>query len=67
MESNDLTEEQKAQARACKSGEELAALAKKEGVELSLDELEVVSGSDGVWCGSHGGCNGQEVDLPPEH
>ena len=65
MDFKDLTEEQKEKARACKSGEELAALAKKEGVELSLDELEAASGGDGVWCGDHGGCKEHIPDLPP--
>ncbi len=39
-----LTEEQIAKVKACKSHEELLALAKKEGVELSDEQLEVVSG-----------------------
>ena len=44
MEFSDLTEEQKAKAKACKTTEELLALAKEEGVELSADELESISG-----------------------
>ena len=44
MEFNDLTEEQKAKAKACKTTEELLALAKEEGMELSADELESISG-----------------------
>lgn len=47
MEFTDLTEEQKAKARACQSREELLELAKSEGVELSDDQLDSVSG--GVW------------------
>ena len=44
MEYMDLTEEQKAKAKAAKSPEELIALAKAEGVELSDEQLEAVSG-----------------------
>lgn len=47
MEYNDLTEEQKEKARACKTPEELVALAREEGVELSDEQLEVVAG--GAW------------------
>ena len=43
-----LSEEQIAKIRACKSQEEILQLAKKEGVELSEEQLEAVSG---------GGCN----------
>ena len=35
MEFNDLTDEQKARVKACKTADELVALAKEEGVELS--------------------------------
>ena len=52
MKFNDLTEEQKAKALACKSPEELLALAKAEGYDLSDDELDAISGgnekSDGM-------------------
>ena len=44
MEFNDLSDEQKAKAKACKTTEELLALAKEEGMELSADELESISG-----------------------
>ena len=47
MDFKDLTEEQKAKARACKTPEEILALAKEEGYELSDDQLEAVSG--GMW------------------
>ena len=49
MNFEDLTEEQKAKAQACKTPEELAALAREEGVELSDEQLEAISG--GSWCG----------------
>ena len=39
-----LTEEQIAKAKACKNGDELLALAKAEGVELSNEQLEAISG-----------------------
>ena len=39
-----LTEEQIAKVKACKSHEELLALAKKEGVELTAEQLEAISG-----------------------
>ena len=44
-----LTKEQIKKAKACKSHEELLALAKEEGVELSSEQLEAISG--GFTCG----------------
>ena len=41
---NGLTKEQIEKVKACKSHEELLALAKKEGVELTNEQLEVISG-----------------------
>lgn len=43
-EYRDLTEEQKAKAKAAKTPEELIALAKEEGLELTDEQLEAVSG-----------------------
>lgn len=43
-----LTEEQIAKVKACKNSEELLKLAKEEGIELSDEQLEAISG---------GGCN----------
>ena len=39
-----LSEEQIAKVKACKSQEEMLALAKQEGIELTDEQLEVVSG-----------------------
>ena len=39
-----LTEEQIAKVKACKNHEEILALAKQEGIELSNEQLEAVSG-----------------------
>ena len=47
MNFEDLTDEQKAKARECKTPEDVLALAKEEGYELSEEELEEVSGG---WC-----------------
>ena len=47
MNYDELTDEQKAAARACKTPEELLALAKQEGYEISDEDLEAVAG--GGW------------------
>ena len=47
MEFKDLTPEQKEKARACKTAEELVALAESEGMDLSDEQLESVAG--GSW------------------
>ena len=39
-----LSEEQIAKAKACKNSDEIIALAKAEGVELTEEQLEAVSG-----------------------
>lgn len=49
MNIDDLTEDQKAKARACKTTDELFALAKEEGYELSEEELDAIAG--GKWSG----------------
>ena len=53
MDYKDLTEEQRAKAKACETPEELLALAREEGYELSDEELEGVSGGWGT-CGCKG-------------
>ena len=45
-----LTEEQKNKVRACKSSEEILALAKAEGVSLTDEQLEAVSGGACIEC-----------------
>ena len=47
MDFNDLTPEQMEKAKACKTPEELFALAKEEGVELTDEQIEAISG--GLW------------------
>ncbi len=49
-----LSEEQIAKVKACKNQEEMLALAKEEGVELSEEQLEAVSG----------GCSKETVRCP---
>lgn len=44
MKFEDLTSEQKEKVRACKTPEELRALANAEGFELSDKDLEEISG-----------------------
>jgi len=46
-----LTEEQIAKVKACKNQEEILKLAKEEGIELTNEQLEAVSGGcSGVEC-----------------
>ncbi len=44
MDLNNLSDEVKAKALECKTAEELLALAADEGVELSDDQLQAISG-----------------------
>ena len=50
-----LTEEQIAKLNECNSAEEILSLAKEEGVTLSDEQLEAVSG---------GGCIGRDPECP---
>ena len=43
-----LTEEQIAKVKACKNQQEMLSLAKKEGIELTEEQLEAVSGGCGT-------------------
>ena len=47
MKFEDLTKEQQEKAKACKTPEEIFALAKEVGYELSEDEIEAISGGEG--------------------
>ena len=47
-----LTPEQLEKARACKSADELIELAKSEGVELTDEQLEGISGGTWYDCGN---------------
>ena len=51
-----LTEEQKKKVEAAQSPEELLALAKEAGYELTPEQLEAVAG---------GGCANKNAALPP--
>ena len=50
-----LSEEQIAKIRECKNTEEVLAIAKEEGIELTDEQLEAVSG---------GGCTKETVHCP---
>lgn len=60
MKLEDLSPELREKAQACKTTEELFALAKEEGVELSEEDLEAISGGWGTcpendYCSSYKG------------
>lgn len=61
MEYNDLTDEQKAKVKACKTVEELVELAKAEGVELTDEQLNSIAGGDGFWCPTATSCPNYEI------
>lgn len=44
MNFEGITEEQKAKAKACTTSEELIALAKEEGLDLTDADLDAISG-----------------------
>ena len=55
MDFKNLTPEQLEKAKACTTPEELLALAKEEGYELSEEQLEGVAGGAG-WCSDYEKC-----------
>ena len=61
MSYENITDELKAKALACKSSEELVALAEEEGIELSDEQLDGIAG--GSWacsdyvCTNYNPCN----------
>lgn len=60
MNIEDLTPAQKEKLLACKTSEELLALAKEEGFELTDKDLEGVAGGGG-WSGGSGIMNCPDV------
>ena len=63
-----LTEEQIAKVKACKTTEELLALAKAEGVELTDEQLNAVAGGGKDYCQSTPEtdcwyCGSKDVDI----
>ena len=50
MNYEDLTDEQKAKARACETPEDVLRLTQEEGFELSDEQLEGISGG---WCATN--------------
>ena len=48
-----ITEEQKARLRGAESLKELIAAAEKEGIELTDDQLEALSGGEAPWASYH--------------
>ena len=57
MEFENLSPELREKAKACKSVEDILALAKEEGYELSDEELAAVSGGVNWSCWSVKGCD----------
>ena len=49
MDFENLSEEIKEKAKACASSEELLALAKAEGIELSEDQIAQIAGGEAGW------------------
>ena len=50
MELNDLSPDLREKAKACKTPEDVLALAKQEGYKLSEEELEAISGGSTWSC-----------------
>ena len=58
-----LSEEQIAKVKECKSQEELLKLAKEEGIELSEEQLDAVSGGVCTYIGPHCPvCDSDDID-----
>lgn len=66
MEFDNLTDEQKAKALACKTPEDLFALAKEEGVELTDEQLDAVAGGR-AWYDCPGYCPDNNWDGTGGH
>ena len=63
MEFENLTPEQREKVKACKSVEDILALAKEEGYDLSDEELQAVNGGVNWSCWSVKGCDWVCSDL----
>lgn len=53
MDFKDISDELKEKAKACQTPEELLALAKEEGLELTEEQMEGISGGV-IWCDDKG-------------
>ena len=54
MNLDNITAEQRRKAAACKNGEELLALAKEEGVDLTDEQLDAIAGGlEKDWFGDY--------------
>ena len=60
---DSLSEDLKTKAANCKTGEELVALAQSEGIELTDDQLDAISGGSDWSCSCY--CDCQEDVLDP--
>ena len=58
LENLDISPELREKAKACKTPDELLALAKQEGYKLSDAEMEAVSG--GAWHATNSACPSDE-------
>ena len=58
---DSLSDDLKAKVANCKTGEELVSLAEKEGIELTDDQLDAISGGATWTCDSHSN------DVDPWH
>ena len=63
MEFDELSQELKDKARACETPEEMLALAKDEGITLSDEDLDQISGGKGKW--AHEKCDDFERQGKP--
>lgn len=64
MNLENLTPEQQERAKACKSAEDVLALAKEYGYELTDEELTAISGGSWCWdiCSPHDVCDEYIID-----
>ena len=63
MEFDELSQELKDKARACETPEEMLALVKDEGITLSDEGLDQISGGKGKW--AHEKCDDFERQGKP--